>query len=121
VTFEDLLPENLVAVDSMRSAFQVAAQRLGREFTPKFSVRSAGVAISLVQAGLGVTVQPECLLGLEMFDRAVAIDLAEPWASRSINIATLSGRSPTAATGALIAHLIQTPRVTAEGTGSLPG
>lgn len=106
VTFEDLLPENLVTVDAMLGAFHAAARRLGREFTPKYSVRSAGVAISLVQAGLGVTVQPECLLGLEMFDRATAIDLAEPWASRSINLATVSGRSPSAAGAALIAHLV---------------
>lgn len=114
VTFEDLLPENLVAVDSMLGAFHVAARRLGHEFKPKFSVRSAGVAISLVQAGLGVTVQPECLLGLEMFDRATAIDLAEPWASRSINIATLAGRSSSAASNALIAHLVQMPRAASE-------
>ena len=50
VSFDDLLPQNLIAVAAMLGAFHAAARRLGQEFKPKFSVKSAGVAISLVQA-----------------------------------------------------------------------
>jgi DNA-binding transcriptional LysR family regulator len=109
VSFEDLLPENLIAVGAMQAAFRVAAKRLGREFKPKFSVRSAGVAMSLVQARLGVTVQPECLLGIELFDKVAAIALDEPWATRSIDIATARGRALSPAASALLEQLLDRP------------
>ena len=44
----------------MLGAIRAAARRVGIDFEPRYGVRSAGVAVSLVQAGLGVTVQPEC-------------------------------------------------------------
>lgn len=105
VSFEDLMPENLIAVGAMNATFAAAARRLGGEHRPKYSVRSAGVAISLVQAGLGVTVQPACVVGMELFDRVSAIDLSEPWATRIIQIATPRGRSPSPAARALIKQL----------------
>jgi DNA-binding transcriptional LysR family regulator len=110
VTFKDLLPENLVTVSAMAGAFRAAAKRLGAEFQPRHSVRSAGVAISLVQAGLGVTVQPECLLGHELLSRVAVLELAEPWAVRRIHIATARGRTPNPATRALMQQLLDQPR-----------
>ncbi|WP_077003011.1 LysR family transcriptional regulator [Variovorax sp. KK3] len=115
VSFEDLMPENLIAVGAMSAAFAAAAKRLGQEYKPKFSVRSTGVAISLVQAGFGVTVQPECLLGMELFDSVAAVDLTEPWAKRVILIATARGRTPSPAARALIKHLQGTPPPASEG------
>lgn len=108
VSFEDLMPENLIAVGAMNATFASAARRLGGEYKPKYSVRSSGVAISLVQAGLGVTVQPECVVSMELFDRVVAIELTERWAKRVIQIATPRGRSPSPAARALIKQLIGT-------------
>jgi DNA-binding transcriptional LysR family regulator len=110
VTFEDMLRESIIAVDAMLGAFSAAAKRLGHEFTPRFNVRSAGVAISLVQAGLGLTVLPECLLGHHLLDRVASIDLAEPWAVRTIHIATARGRALSAAAGALVKQLLDRPR-----------
>jgi DNA-binding transcriptional LysR family regulator len=109
VSFEDLMPENLIAVGAMNAAFAAAARRLGGEYKPKYSVRTSGVAISLVQAGLGVTVQPECVLGLEMFDRVSVLDLTEPWAKRIIQIATPHGRTPSPAARALVKQLVSRP------------
>jgi DNA-binding transcriptional LysR family regulator len=109
VSFEDLLPENLIAVNAMHATLAAAAHRLGGEYRPKFSVRSSGVAISLVQAGLGVTVQPECVLGLEMFDKVSVLTLAEPWAKRILRIATPQGRNPSPAARALIKQLLDRP------------
>ena len=109
VSFEDLMPENLIAVGAMNATFAAAARRLGSEYKPKYSVRSSGVAISLVQAGLGVTVQPECVVGLELFDRVAAIDLTEPWAKRIIQIATPRGRTQSPAAMALVKQLVSGP------------
>jgi DNA-binding transcriptional LysR family regulator len=110
VSFADLLPENLIAVEAMLNTFRVAAKRLGRdEFEPKYSVRSAEVAMSLVQAGLGVSVQPECLVDRKL-DRIVAITFSEPWATRTISIATAHGRLPSPATRALMTQLLDRPR-----------
>ncbi|MET7511828.1 LysR family transcriptional regulator [Streptomyces albidoflavus] len=110
VTFQDLLPENLIAAGSMLGAFRAAARRLEREFEPSFHVRSAGVAISLVQAGLGVTVQPECLLTPDVLSSVTMLELAEPWALRKIHIATAQGRTPSPAARAFLDQLLDRPQ-----------
>ena len=111
VSFGELLPENVIAVNAMLYVFQDAAKRLGQEFNPKYSVRSSGVAISLVQAGFGVTVQPECIVSREMLDSVAILNLAEPWANRKIFIATATGRIPGPATKELVRHFLDRPRV----------
>jgi DNA-binding transcriptional LysR family regulator len=125
VSFGDLLPENLIPVRAMLGAFHTAAKRLGCNYEPKYSVRSGGVAISLVQAGLGVTVQPECLVGNELFERVSVVELAEPWANRIISVATADGRKPGAATRALMDQLLDRPATLGKpglrGAGPLGG
>lgn len=93
VTFAELRTENLIAVGPMVKAFQAAARRMGEDFEPGYSVRSGPVALSLVQAGLGVTAQPECLVGREFLDRVAVVPLDEPWAERKIHIASVRGRA----------------------------
>ncbi|WP_025597782.1 LysR family transcriptional regulator [Burkholderia sp. WSM2230] len=110
VSFKELLPENLITVSAMLGAFRVAAKRLGVEFEPRYTVRSAGVAVSLVEAGLGVTVQPECLVSHELFGRVAMLELAEPWAGRRIHIATARGRELNPIARALIKQLLDRPR-----------
>ncbi|WP_312033683.1 MULTISPECIES: LysR substrate-binding domain-containing protein [unclassified Rhodococcus (in: high G+C Gram-positive bacteria)] len=109
VTFQELLPENLFAARAMVPAFRAAANRLGEQFDSKHSVRSGEVAISLVQAGMGVTVQPECLLDHERRSRVAVMELAEPWAVRRIHLATARGRALSPATRALVAQLLDRP------------
>lgn len=109
VSFDDLLPENLIAIGALNTVYANAAKALGREYKPKYSVRSAGVAISLVQAGLGVTVQPECLLGMELFDSVAAIELNERWANRVIQVATPKTRPVAPAARALLKQLLERP------------
>ncbi|MDQ0382474.1 LysR family transcriptional regulator [Amycolatopsis thermophila] len=109
VTFEELLPENVIAVGPMVDAFRAAARRLGREFEPGQRVRTGVVALSLVRAGLGVTVQPESLVGKEFLDGVAVIDLAEPWAERKIHLATAAGRRPGPACRALVEQLLDRP------------
>ena len=110
VTFADLLPENIIAINAMRSALRVAARRLGAEFEPPYTVSSAGVAVSLVEAGLGVTIQPECLVSHELFSRVAVLEFAEPWAARHIHIATPRGRESNPIAAALIRQLLDRPR-----------
>ncbi|MGV9423313.1 LysR family transcriptional regulator [Streptomyces sp. NPDC003656] len=109
VTFQDLLLENLIAVPSMLGAYRAAARRLEQECEPSYTVRSAGVAISLVRAGLGVTVQPECLVTREVQASAAVLELAEPWAVRKIHIATPRGRVLSPAARGLVRQLLDRP------------
>ncbi|SFW88645.1 LysR family transcriptional regulator [Amycolatopsis australiensis] len=109
VTFEELLPENVIAVGPMVNAFRAAARRLGREFEPGQSVRTGGVALSLVRAGLGVTAQPESLVGREFLDGIAVVELAEPWAERKVHLATAAGRRPGPACRALMEQLLDRP------------
>jgi hypothetical protein len=57
------LPENLVAPRALVGALRAAARRIGADYAPEHVLRSGGAAISLVNAGLAVTVQPERLVG----------------------------------------------------------
>jgi DNA-binding transcriptional LysR family regulator len=110
VSFADLLPENIIAVNAMQSALRVAARRLGGDFEPPYTVSSAGVAVSLVEAGLGVTIQPEGLVSHELFGRVTVLEFAEPWAVRHIRIATARGREVNPIASALIRQLLDRPR-----------
>lgn len=110
VSFEELLAEDVIAIGAMNNAFRTAAQRLGKEFSPTFKVRSGGVALSLVQAGLGVTAQPECLVGRDVLDDVAVLGLEEPWAVRKIHLATARGRGPTPAGRALMTQLLDRPQ-----------
>lgn len=110
VSFADLLSDNLIAVEAMTGAFRAAAKRLGREYAPKFGVRSAEVAVSLVAARLGVTVIPECLIGRDHIEHVAAIDFAEPWAARAIHIAIARGRALSPPAAALLNQIVSPPR-----------
>lgn len=107
IKFQDLLAEKLIPVPGLVARFQSAARLAGQDYSPIHGVKSAGVAISLVQAGMGVTVQPECLIGINLFDRIAAIELAEPWARRIISIATPRGRVLSSSANMLVQHLIK--------------
>jgi DNA-binding transcriptional LysR family regulator len=115
VTFADLLPENIIAVNAMQSALRVAARRLGGEFDPPYTVSSAGVAVSLVEAGMGVSIQPESFVSHELFGRVAVVEFAEPWAVRHIHIATARGREVNPISSAFIRQLLDRPRDEAVG------
>ncbi|MFT3721691.1 LysR family transcriptional regulator [Pseudorhodoferax sp.] len=110
VTIEELLSqETLIVSGPMLEEFRMHVRRVGQEFKPTSQVKSAGVAISLAQAGFGVTIQPEGLLRVAMFDEVAVVQLAEPWAVRSVCVATLRGRPPSAAASALLDVMLATP------------
>lgn len=109
VSFADLIDENLIVVTAMHAAFANAARKLGLEYKPKYSVRSTGVAMSLAQARLGVTVQPECEVSLVPIDGVVAVSLTDSWAQRIVQIATPRERQLGPAARALLAQLASRP------------
>lgn len=109
VAFDDLHREGFIPVAAMMGAFETAAAKMKRNFKPKYVIRGAGSAMSLVQAGLGVTVLPECLLSRDLFNEVAVLDFAETWAKRFISIATARGRSPGPATAAFIRQLLDRP------------
>lgn len=110
VTIEELLSqETLIVSGPMLEELRMHARKLGKEFKPTSQVKSSGVAISLAQAGFGVTIQPECLLRVAAFDEVAVVDLAEPWSMRSVCVATLRGRTLTRASGALLDMLLAAP------------
>lgn len=109
VTIRDLLPEKLIAPRALVGALRAAAARVGEEYEPGHVLRSGGTALSLVHAGLGVTVTPECLVGHEWSGRVAVLDLDEPWAERRIHLATPRGREFGPAAKLFVEHLLATP------------
>jgi DNA-binding transcriptional LysR family regulator len=73
----------------------------------KYSVNTVESARSLVRAGLGITVQPGCMLSVEDQAQLATVPLAGDWAKLSHCIGTLRGRSLTAASKAMIEQLMQ--------------
>ncbi|NMO03075.1 LysR family transcriptional regulator [Gordonia sp. TBRC 11910] len=109
VTFADLATERILAPRALMGALHAAARRLGKDFASHHNVRSAEVAISLVDSGLGVSVVPECMLDFEVMSRVAVLELDEPWAVRRIHLATPTGRAQSPATQAFIAQLLARP------------
>lgn len=110
VRFKDMLSERLIPVAGICRVLETAAARIHVEFAPKYVVRSSSVALSLVQARLGVTIQPECLVGRDLSNDIAVVQLDEPWAKRHILIATAQGRRPGKAASVLIEQLLDQPR-----------
>ncbi len=112
VTLTDLLREPFIgstpSTTMMADAYR-AAQAHGAVLHPKFAVGSVEAARSLVEAGLGVTILPECMLSVESERRVAVLQLNEPWALRDVHIGTRRGRAMTAATRALIRQLTERP------------
>lgn len=109
VSFHDLISEDLIVATAMHAAFSNAARRLGREYRPKYTVRSAGAAISLAQARLGVTVQPECEVAFVKLDGIATVPLTDSWAQRILQIATPRERTLGPAASALLKQLMSQP------------
>lgn len=108
VSLSDLLNEPFIAIDAntlLMTSVNAAARALGHNLEPKFTVQTVEVARSLVEAGLGVTILPECMHPFEASQRVATLELAEPWALRSVRIGTRRGKTTTMATRALIQQL----------------
>jgi DNA-binding transcriptional LysR family regulator len=106
LTLEELLDLDFVAHHTtVITGIRRAAIGIGRELHVKFSVNTVESARSLVRAGLGVTVQPGCMLSVEDHAQLATVPLAGDWAKLSHCIGTLRGRSLTAAAKALIDQL----------------
>ncbi|MNM62143.1 LysR substrate binding domain protein [compost metagenome] len=86
-----------------------AAREIGRVVHPKFTINGPEAARSLVEAGLGVTILPECMVSLEASTRSTVLRIPEPWTTRSVRIGTRRGKAVTAATRALIRQLTEQP------------
>ena len=109
VSFADLMEQDLIVVSAMQPAFAKAARKLGREYKPKYAVVSPGVAISLAQERLGVTVQPECEVIQGRLDGVVVIPMTDPWARRIVQIATPRERNLSPAARTLLEQLQSRP------------
>jgi DNA-binding transcriptional LysR family regulator len=110
VTANDLLDETLIAISqttTMMRQWRKAAQTLGRQMQPKYRVNTLDAARSLVEAGVGVTIQPECMLSLQDLESVAMVPLAEPWAHRRLCIGTKRDTPSSAATRALIRQLTE--------------
>lgn len=109
VTTRDLLEQNIIGISattSMMTQLRNAATALGRELNVKYRVSTIEAARSLVKVGLGVMIQPESMLPIEDANKVTLVAFDEPWALRHLCIGTRRGDSPTAATRAFVAQLI---------------
>lgn len=113
ISFAELLDADLIGwADSgaLMKMLQHAAANLNREFRPKYRVTSTDGARSLVQAGLGVSVQPKGLVRpFEDASRICSVPLSDPWANRALSIYVQQGRPLPFAARSLIAFLSGPP------------
>ncbi|CAL8478958.1 LysR family transcriptional regulator [Caballeronia sp. S22] len=107
LALEELLDLDFVAHHTtVITGIQRAALGIGRELHVKYSVNTIESARSLVRAGLGITVQPRCMLSMEDNTQLAVVPLVGDWARLSHYIGTLRGRSLNAAAKALIDQLM---------------
>lgn len=108
VCLTDLLGETLIGIDpatTLMATLRKAFAEHDRVLDVRYAVHTVEAARSLAAAGLGITLQPLCMLTTHDYDRVEAVALDEPWAVREMRIGTPKGRTPSAATRALIAQL----------------
>jgi len=113
VDFAELLREPFIAISSattMMADVQNAAHERGLTLRTRFTVDSVDAARSLVEAGLGVTIQPDCMLDAAAHPRIAMLTFDEPWALRPVVIGTRRDKAITAATRLLISQLTEQPR-----------
>ncbi|MGE4238885.1 LysR family transcriptional regulator [Ramlibacter sp.] len=109
VTMRDLLDEVVIGIGPTTSLMvqaRKAAEALGRQLPEKYRVTTVEAARSLVKAGLGVMVHPDCMLPTADLDRMELLRLDEPWAVRMLCAGTKRGEPVTAAAKAFIAQLV---------------
>lgn len=108
VTMDDILEERFIGImptTSIMSQIREAAKARGRELEPKYSVNSVEAARSLVQAGLGISIQPEWMLSVQDLERVGVVSIDEPWARRHFRIGRLANKPLSAAAKLLIDQL----------------
>lgn len=109
VTMMDLVEEVVIGLGSQTSLMiqlHMAAEALGRKLTEKYRVNTVEAARSLVKAGLGVMVHPECMLPTTDLSRLALVRLDEAWAERRICAGTKRASPLSPATKALIAQVV---------------
>lgn len=112
VALADLIREPFIAMHpntTLMSDVNRAAREIGQVVHPRFTINGPEAARSLVEAGLGVTILPECMVSLEASTRSTVLRIPEPWTTRSVRIGTRRGKAITAATRALIRQLTEQP------------
>lgn len=112
VTLGDLLDDQIIGIapgTTLMTQIREAARAAGRELRPKYNVNGVEAARSLVEAGLGVTIQPECMLPVDRPGQIASIAIDEPWARRVMLIAVPSGKPVSPAAQLLLDHLGSRP------------
>lgn len=111
ISFEELLDTDFIGWSphsSLIRRLQEAATGLGRVFRPKYRVASTDGALSLVRAGLGVSILPAGMaLPIEETDRLRTVPLTDAWAHRTFRLYTRPGRAADIANAAFIQHLVE--------------
>lgn len=62
-----------------------------------------------------MTIQPECMLSIEDFERIATVAIAEPWAVRQFEIATPAGKPLSSAAELLMRRLTGRAAYTEDG------
>lgn len=111
VSLETLLDQELIMLrenTTVMTNLRHAAKQIRRQPRVKLSVTTADVALSLVAAGMGITLLPASLpLGAER-ERLTLIPVEGDWAERSYRIGKLAGKPLTPAADALLDQIAPT-------------
>jgi DNA-binding transcriptional LysR family regulator len=98
-----ILPPEMIALTGVLSGM---ADRFERDLNWRYRVAAKEGALSLVDAGLGLTIQPEGLLASGAAGRTKAIPLSDSWGTRQLRIAVPHRMPVTEATQALLDQLL---------------
>ena len=108
ISLRDLVDAGLIGLrpaspfmDNLRKA----ADSEGFSLRLKYEVTTNESARALVRAGLGVSIQPRGVLGLEDYARISLVPLTQIWATRRLSVAVQAGQPPSAAASTFLAQL----------------
>ncbi len=114
VAFEDVLDDDLIALESGSSMMRLLAQQAviaEKTLQLRVQVRSFEAVCRMVQAGLGTGLLPfQAALALGTAMGLVVRPLAEEWAERRMLICVKQHRPVTSSLALLLKHLTQAPR-----------
>lgn len=112
-TWNDLLSEPVIAMcrgSGLRTIMDQAMESLGATISPSQEVNHVATALAMVAAGMGIAVLPAYSVRFGEAAGVRAVPLLSPIVQRHVSLATLRRRTPSAATQAMVEHLLEFAR-----------
>jgi DNA-binding transcriptional LysR family regulator len=114
ISLETLLEQDIIGIEpatTVMTNMRQAAAKIGRTPNVKYRVSTVEAARSLVSAGLGIALQPACMLFLDERDRLTTVLVEGEWAMRSYRVGWQAGKPLSLSAKALVEQLTSPQRM----------